>query len=59
MPDFERLTDKLSVDLAGDENQRQFALGFIAGKKKARLEILEVLVIVYFTVAIIGHLTGA
>lgn len=37
MPDFERLTDRLNIDLAQTEEQRQYALGFVAGKKRARL----------------------
>lgn len=42
MPDFERIVDKLSVGLSHTEAQKQFAIGFIAGKKRARLEVLLV-----------------
>ena len=54
MPDMERLTDKISVDLAKTNDLKQYNIGFIAGKKAARIEMLIFLVCLYFIVAIIG-----
>lgn len=59
MPDFERLTDKMSVDFASTESEKQFALGFISGKKRARVEVLAVIVVMYFIVALIGQMASA
>lgn len=56
MPDFERLTDKLSVDMAQTEEEKQYAIGYIAGKNRARIEMLGVVVVLYFIVALIGKL---
>lgn len=39
MPDFERLIDKLRVDLARTPEERAFAEGFNAGKRRARKEL--------------------
>ena len=39
MPDTERLTDKMAVDMACTKEQRMYELGFISGKNKARLEV--------------------
>lgn len=39
--------------------EQQFALGFMAGKKRARMEILAVVVALYFIVAFIGKMASA
>jgi len=39
MPDFERFTDQLRVDMARTPDERAHAEGFIAGKRYARLQI--------------------
>lgn len=39
MPDMERLTDKLMLDLAVTPEQRGYAKGYIAGKSRARREV--------------------
>lgn len=59
MPDFERLTDSLRIFAAPDDVTRQWALGYVAGKKRARLEVLAVVVALYFIVALIGKLASA
>ncbi len=56
MPDFERVFDQLSVDIAGTKERKQYAIGFIAGKKKARIEVLIIVVSLYFLIAMIGNL---
>jgi Flp pilus assembly protein TadB len=45
MPDFERIFDKARVDLASTEEDRQYEIGFTAGKTRARKEVLVVFVI--------------
>lgn len=39
MPDMERLTDKLMLDLAKTPEQVAYAQGYIAGKSRARKEV--------------------
>lgn len=39
MPDFERLTDKLMLDLARTPEDKAYARGYSEGKRKARMEI--------------------
>jgi len=40
MPDLERLTDNLMLDVNKDnESKYQYALGYIAGKTAARTEV--------------------
>lgn len=39
MPDFERLTDKLRLDLAKTPQQLAYAEGYITGKTRARKEV--------------------
>jgi len=56
MPDFERVLDELSIDLAQTDADRQYAKGYIAGKNRARFEILGVVVVLYFVIALIGKL---
>lgn len=59
MPDFERLTDSLRVFAAPDAMTREWARGYQAGKTRARYEVLSVVVVVYFIVALIGKLASA
>ena len=59
MPDFERLTDSLRVFAAPDAVTREWAKGYAAGKSRARLEVLAVVVALYFAVAMIGRWFGA
>ena len=59
MPDFERLTDSLAIFAAPDAVTREWANGYAAGKKRARLEVLAVVVALYFGIALIGRLSGA
>jgi hypothetical protein len=42
MPDFERLTDSLRIHAAPDAVTREWALGYAAGKSRARWEVLAV-----------------
>lgn len=58
MPDFERLTDSLRVFAAPDAVTREWARGYAAGKTRARIEVLVIVVALYFGVAIIGRLYG-
>ena len=39
MPDLERLTDKLMIDLAASSEQVSYAKGYVEGKTHARKEI--------------------
>ena len=59
MPDFERLTDSLRIFAAPDAVTREYARGYAAGKKRARLEILFIGIAMYFGIALIGQLYGA
>jgi hypothetical protein len=59
MPDFERLTDKLRADLATSPEERAYAKGYTAGKSRARFEVLAVIVVLYFSIALYGRLAGA
>lgn len=44
MPDFERLTDKLAIELAKTPEQRAYEIGFQCGKTFARLQVFWFLV---------------
>lgn len=57
MPDFERLTDSLREHAAKTPEQKSWAAGYSAGKSRARLEVVVVIVAVYLTIALIGHLS--
>ncbi len=59
MPDFERLTDSLRVFAAPDAVTREWARGYAAGKARARIEVLAVVLVLYFGVALIGRWFGA
>ena len=59
MPDFERLTDSLRVFAAPDTVTREWAKGYAAGKSRARLEVLAIVVALYFVVVLVGKFFGA
>ena len=59
MPDFERLTDKLAVDVANSIDKKAWVKGYIAGKSRARLEVLAVVAALYFGIALYGRMAGA
>lgn len=48
MPDFERVFDEISLDLANTPEERARAEGFIAGKNYARREIAYM--VIFFAV---------
>lgn len=50
MPDMERLTDRLMLDMAQTPDQKAYARGYIDGKNYARKEIAYA---VLFIVAIV------
>ena len=58
MPDFERMTDSLRLFAAPDAVTREWERGYIAGKKRARIEVLAVVVALYFMVALIGKMAS-
>lgn len=51
MPDTERLTDKMAVDMACTKDQRMYELGFISGKNKARIEVAAIVSVSAFVVS--------
>lgn len=57
MPDFERLTDSMRVALAPSAVSRAWARGYAAGKTRARLEVVGLVLAVYFGIALIGRFT--
>lgn len=57
MPDFERLTDSLREHAAKTPEQKSWVAGYIAGKSRARLEFAVVVAALYFTIALIVHLS--
>jgi len=44
MPDFERVTDKLMLDLARSPEENAYIRGYLAGKRKARKEVAVLVV---------------
>lgn len=58
MPDFERLTDSLKIHLAPCDAAREWEYGYQAGKKRARSEVLFVVVALYFILAFIGYMSS-
>lgn len=59
MPDFERLTDDLGIWAAPTPAVQEWRRGYKAGKRRARLEVLAVVVGLYFAVVLIGKCSGA
>lgn len=45
MPDFERVSDKLMLDLARSPEESAYIRGYLAGKRKARKEVAVLVVI--------------
>lgn len=58
MPDFERINDKMARDFAKSPERAIWVDGWIAGKRRARLEVLAVVVALYFAVALYGAYAG-
>lgn len=61
MPDMERITDQLRVDMAevglkAKGKSADYWDGYRNGKSKARIEVAIVVAVVYFGIAAIGHL---
>lgn len=59
MPDLERVSDEIRLELANTPEDRARAEGFIAGKAFARKEMLLVAVFIAATVLIIWILVSA
>lgn len=59
MPDLERLTDDLMLDLSkGDESKHQYYIGYIAGKTAARKEIAFVAIVLGVIICVFGFLAS-
>jgi hypothetical protein len=56
---MERITDSLKLHLARDPEQRKWEEGFIAGKRRARIEVAAIVAVAYFAIALLGRLTSA
>jgi len=55
MPDLERLTDDLMIDLSkGDEAKHQYYIGYIAGKTTARKEIVFATIVLGVIICVFG-----
>ena len=59
MLDFERVMDSLRVFAAPDAVTREWARGYVAGKRRARFEVLAIVLALYFGVVLIGKFSGA
>lgn len=60
MPDMERITDQLRVDMAAagykaKGKSADFWDGYRSGKSRARWEVAIVVCVIYFAIAAIGH----
>lgn len=49
MPDFERLTDQLAVDIAKTPEERAYAISYAEGKSHARVQVA-----IFFSCFVIG-----
>ena len=63
MPDIERITDELRIHMAKigykvKGKSADYWDGYRNGKSRARYEILAVIVVLYFGIAMIGKLAG-
>ena len=63
MPDMERLTDQLKVDMANlgykaKGKSADYWDGYRSGKSRARWEVVIVFAVFYFCIAGIGHLSA-
>ena len=54
MPDFERITDQLRIDVCNDENEKHYWNGYRKGKTAARLQVLYIAISIYFLIAFYG-----
>ena len=59
MPDMERITDSLYLELERDPLRKMWRRGFIAGKTRARIEVAVIAAVLYFGIALLGILTSA
>ncbi len=59
MPDFERLTDSLRIFSAPAAVTREWAQGYADGKKRARIEVVAIVIALYFGIAMYGRLFAA
>jgi hypothetical protein len=53
------LIDSLRAELATSPEERAYAEGYTAGKSRARFEVLAVVVVLYFGIALYGRMAGA
>jgi len=53
MPDFERVLDSLSVELANTPEKKAYARGVIAGKNKARWEAVMLLTLATLIISVL------
>lgn len=59
MPDLERLTDDLMLDLNKDnESKRQYYIGYITGKTTARKEIVFAAIVLGVIICVFGFLAS-
>ena len=56
MPDFERILDRMSVDLATTTEDRARAEGYILGKSSARKQVLIVISVIAILTFVVGFL---
>ena len=54
MPDLERITDQLRVDMAEGKSAYYWD-GYRVGKSRARCEVVVVFAVICFGIATIGH----
>jgi hypothetical protein len=59
MPDMERITDSLELELERDPLRKMWRRGFQAGKTRARIEVAVIVAVLYFGVALLGKMTSA
>jgi hypothetical protein len=59
MPDFERLTDSLRIFAAPDAVTREWAKGYAAGKKHARIQCAFTVAVAVVTFVALQVLTRA
>lgn len=57
MPDFERLTDDLMLDLAKTPEQTAYAQGYIAGKTQARKDVAIIAMFLMFLLCVVSFVT--
>ena len=59
MPDMERISDSLELELERDPLRRMWRRGFQAGKAKARAEVAVVVAVAALTFALLRAMTSA